>query len=208
MVLRKIFPKETDFFSMFASAGENLKDSAALLVELMEHLDKSEYLAKQIHEIEQNGDMLTHEIFRMLNKTFITPIDREDIHALVCRLDDVLDLIWTCADRSYLFKLKSSRPEAVELSKTLQTSAEVIMKAVSALKDKKYSYIQEFCIEINRLENKADTIFRNALAKLFEEEKDPIEIIKWKNIFEHLEDATDTCEDVANILESIVLKHA
>ena len=208
MVFRRLLPKETDFFEMFARAGENLKDGAALLVELMENLDKSEYLAKQIYEIEQQGDMMTHEIMRKLNKTFLTPIDREDIHALVGKLDDVLDLIWTCADRAVLFKLKDSRPNAILLSKTLLTSTEVIKKAVSALKDKKYSYIQEYNIEINRLENRADKTFRDALAKLFDEEKDPIQIIKWKNILEHLEDATDACEDVANILESIVLKHA
>jgi predicted phosphate transport protein (TIGR00153 family) len=208
MVLRRLLPKETDFFEMFAQAGENLKDGAALLVELMENLDKSEYLAKQIYEIEQQGDMLTHEIMRKLNKTFLTPIDREDIHALVGRLDDVLDLIWTCADRTVLFKLNDSRPNAVLLSKTLLTTTEVIKKAISALKEKKYSYIQEFNIEINRLENRADKTFRDALAKLFDDEKDPVQIIKWKNIFEHLEDATDACEDVANILESIVLKHA
>lgn len=208
MVLKRMFPKETDFFSMFAEAGENLKDGATLLVELMENLDKSEHLSKKIYEVEQEGDILTHEIFRKLNKTFLTPIDREDIHALVSRLDDVLDLIWTCADRAFLFKLNVSKPEAVELSKTLLTTTDVIMKAMSALKDKKYSYIQEYNIEINRLENNADSIFRNALAKLFDEEKDPVQIIKWKNILEHLEDATDTCEDVANILEGIVLKHA
>jgi predicted phosphate transport protein (TIGR00153 family) len=208
MVFRRLLPKETDFFEMFARAGENLKDGAALLVELMENLDKSEYLAKQIYEIEQQGDMMTHEIMRKLNKTFLTPIDREDIHALVGKLDDVLDLIWTCADRAVLFKLKDSRPNAILLSKTLLTSTEVIKKAVAALKDKKYSYIQEYNIEINRLENRADKTFRDALAKLFDEEKDPIQIIKWKNILEHLEDATDACEDVANILESIVLKHA
>ncbi len=208
MVLKRMFPKETDFFSMFAQAGENLKVGATLLVELMENLDKSEDLSKQIYEIEQQGDMLTHEIMRKLNQTFLTPIDREDIHALVSRLDDVLDLIWTCADRAFLFKLKDTRPRAVELSKILLSTTDIIMKAVSALKDKKYSYIQEYNIEINRLENNADTVFRAALAKLFDDEKDPVQIIKWKDIFEQLEDATDACEDVANILESIVLKHA
>lgn len=208
MVFKKMFPKETDFFSMFAQAGENLKDGGTLLVELMENLSKSEYLAKQIYEIEQQGDMLTHEIMRKLNKTFLTPLDREDIHALVCRIDDVLDLIWTCADRAVLFKLDGINPAAVELSKTLNTMTEVMEKAINSLKNKKYSYIQEFCIEINRLENRADKTFREALAKLFEDEKDSIQILKWKDIYEHLEDATDACEDVANILEGIVLKHA
>lgn len=207
-MITKFLPKETDFFVMFEKAALNLKKGAALLVETLEDLSSSEARAKEIYEVEQEGDMLTHEIMRRLNKTFLTPIDREDIHSLVCRIDDVLDLIWTCADRAFLFKLKSSRYEAVELSKTLLATTEVIQKAISSLKEKKYSYIQEFCIEINRLENSADNIFRRALAKLFDDEKDPIQVIKWKNIYEHLEDASDRCEDVANILESIVLKHA
>jgi predicted phosphate transport protein (TIGR00153 family) len=207
-MIKKFLPKETDFFVMFEKASLNLNKGASLLVEMLEDLGSSETKSKEIYEVEQEGDMLTHEIVRRLNKTFLTPIDREDIHSLVCRIDDVLDLIWTCADRAFLFKLKSSPSEAVELSKTLLTTTEVIQKAISSLKEKKYSYIQEFCIEINRLENSADKIFRGALAKLFDDEKDPIQVIKWKNIYEHLEDATDSCEDVANILESIVLKHA
>lgn len=207
-MLKKLLPKETDFFVMFEKAALNLNKGASLLVEMMEDLSSSETKAKEIYEVEQEGDMLTHEIVRRLNKTFLTPIDREDIHSLAARIDDVLDLIWTCADRSFLFKLKSPPVEVVELSKTLLTTTEVIRKAISSLKEKKYSYIQEYCIEINRLENRADKIFRGALAKLFDDEKDPIQVIKWKNIYEHLEDASDSCEDVANILESIVLKHA
>jgi len=207
-MLKKFFPKETDFFGMFEKAALNINKSATLLVEMMENLGSSEIKAKEIYEAEQEGDMLTHEVMRRLNKTFLTPVDREDIHALICRMDDILDLIWASADRAVLFKLDTSMPEAVELSKTLLSTTEVITKAVTSLKDKKYSYIQEYCIEINRLENRADRIFRSALAKLFEEAKDPIFVIKWKEIYEHLEDATDTCEDVANILEGIVLKHA
>lgn len=193
---------------MFDKAARNLNKGAALLVEMMEDLSKAETKSKEIYEVEQEGDMLTHEVMRRLNKTFITPLDREDIHALISRIDDVLDLIWASADRATLFKIKDSTPEAVELSKCILSTTEVITKAVTSLKEKKYSYIQEYCIEINRLENAADKIFREALARLFENTKDPILVIKWKNIYENLEDATDICEDVANILESIVLKHA
>ena len=207
-MIRKFFPKETDFFGMFEKAALNLHNGAALLVEMMEDFSTSEAKAKAIYDVEQEGDMLTHEVMRRLNKTFLTPIDREDIHALVSRLDDVLDLIWASADRATLFKLKESTPEAVELSKTILRTTEIITKALSNLKDKEYSYIQEHCIEINRLENAADKIYREALVKLFNDVKDPILVIKWKDVYEHLEDATDTCEDVANILESIVLKHA
>ncbi len=208
MVFKKFFPKETDFFSMFQKASENLQKGASLLLEMMENFSTAEEKAKQIYEAEQEGDMLTHEVMRELNKTFLTPVDREDIHALIARLDDVLDLIWATADRAILFKLESSTAEAIELSKTLLATTEIISKAVAALKLKKYSYVQEHCIEINSLENTGDSIFRSALAKLFEEIKDPILVIKWKEVYEHLEEALDNCEDVANILESIVIKHA
>jgi predicted phosphate transport protein (TIGR00153 family) len=207
-VLKKFIPKETDFFVMFDKAARNLNRGAVLLVELMEDLSRAETKSKEIYEVEQEGDMLTHEVMRRLNKTFITPLDREDIHSLISRIDDVLDLIWASADRVTLFKIKDPSPEAVELSKCILSTTEIITKAVASLKEKKYSYIQEYCIEINRLENAADKIFREALARLFENAKDPILVIKWKNVYENLEDATDICEDVANILESIVLKHA
>jgi len=193
---------------MFEKAALNVNKSAILLLEMMGDLSIADIKAKEIYEAEQEGDMLTHEIMRKLNKTFLTPVDREDIHALANNVDDVIDLVWAVADRTVLFKLDSAPPEAVELCKTLLETTEFITKAVGCLKDKKYSYIQEYCIEINRLENQGDKIFREALVKLFDNIKDPILVIKWKEVYEHLEEALDTCEDVANILESIVLKHA
>lgn len=208
MVFKKIFPQEQDFFGMFEKASRNLNKGAALLVEMMENFSDAEAKAKQIYEAEQEGDMLTHEVMRKLNKTFLTPIDREDIHDLISRIDDILDLIWAAVDRAILFKLAASTPEAVELSKTLLSTTEIIAKAVTGLKEKKYSYVQEYCIEINRLENRGDRIFRSALAKLFNEGNDPVLVIKWKDVYENLEEGLDKCEDVANILESIVLKHA
>ncbi len=208
MVIRRFFPKETDFFGMFEKAAQNLNRGALLLVEMMENFSEADIKAKQIYEVEQEGDMITHEVMRRLNKTFLTPIDREDIHSFISCLDDILDLIWATADRAVLFKLESSIPEAVELSKILLSTTEIITKAVTCLKGKKYSYMQEHCIEINSLENSGDTIFRAALAKLFNEKNDPIFVIKWKEVYEHLEDALDKCEDVADVLESIVLKHA
>lgn len=203
-----LFPKEIDFFEIFDRASLNLTKAASLLVSLMENFDNIEARAKEIYEVEQEGDILTHETMKKLNKTFITPIDREDIHALASRLDDVLDLIWAAVDRLAVFKIKESTKEAVSLSKDILMTAEVIHKAIKKLKEKKYSHVQEYCIEINRLENKIDRDFRDALGTLFEDVKDPILIIKWKEIYEHLEDASDRCEDVANILEAIVLKYA
>lgn len=207
-MLKKFLPKETDFFTMFETASLNVNKAAILLVDMMEDLSLSEIKTKEIYEAEQEGDMITHEVMRSLNKTFLTPVDREDIHALVNGLDDVLDLIWASADRAMLFKLDTPMTEAIEMSKTLHETTEVITKAIGALKEKKYSYIQEYCIEINRLENRGDRIFREALVKLFDNIKDPIMVIKWKEVYEHLEEASDTCEDVADILEGIVLKHA
>jgi predicted phosphate transport protein (TIGR00153 family) len=207
-MLKKFLPKETDFFIMFEKAACNVNKGAYLLVEMMEDLGDADIKARDIYETEQEGDMLTHELMRKLNKTFLTPIDREDIHSLANKVDDVIDLIWAVADRTVLFRLDSAPPEAVELCKTLLETTEFITKAVRCLKDKKYSYIQEYCIEINRLENRGDRIFREALVKLFDTIKDPILVIKWKEVYEHLEEANDTCEDVADILESIILKHA
>lgn len=204
----KLFPKETDFFEIFDRASLNITKAASLLVSLMENFDNLEARVKEIYEVEQEGDILTHDIMKKLNKTFITPIDREDLHALASRLDDVLDLIWAAVDRLFVFKVKESTKEAVSMSKDLLETAEMIHKAIKKLKEKDYSYVQEYCIEINRLENRIDRDFRDALGRLFDEFKDPVLIIKWKEIYEHLEDASDRCEDVANTLESIVLKHA
>jgi len=203
-----LFPKEIDFFEIFDRAALNLTKAGVLLVALMEKFDRLEERAKEIYEVEQEGDILTHEIMKKLNKTFITPIDREDLYALASRLDDVLDLIWGAVDRLVVFKLTEATNEAIAMSKDVLATTEVLHKAIHKLKEKQYTHVQEYCIEVNRLENRIDRDFRDALGKLFEEIKDPILIIKWKEIYEHLEDASDKCEDVANIIEAIVLKHA
>ena len=204
----RLFPREIDFFEIFDRASLNLTKAASLLVALMENFDNLEVRAKEIYEVEQDGDILTHDIMKKLNKTFITPIDREDLYALASRLDDVLDLIWGAVDRLAVFKIRETTKEAISMSKSLLTTTEAMHKAIHKLKEKNYSHVQEYCIEINRLENRVDRDFRDALGKLFDEIKDPILIIKWKEIYEHLEDATDRCEDVANVLEAIVLKYA
>lgn len=203
-----LFPKEIDFFEIFDRAALNLTKAGVLLVALMEKFDRLDERAKEIYEVEQEGDILTHEIMKKLNKTFITPIDREDLYALASRLDDILDLIWGAVDRLIVFKITDATGEAVAMSKDLLATTEVVHKAIHKLKDKQYAHVQDYCIEINRLENRIDRDFRDALGKLFEEVKDPILIIKWKEIYEHLENASDKCEDVANIIEAIVLKHA
>jgi len=204
----KIFPKETDFFVIFEKAAANVTHAATLLVGIVEHFTTLDAWAREVHELEQEGDVYTHDIMRKLNKTFVTPIDREDIHALASNLDDIIDLIWAAVDRLTVFKLKESTSWAVTMSKDLLITVEFVEKAIKQLKEKNYAHIQEYCIEINKLENRIDRGFRDALGSLFEEIKDPILVIKWKEIYEHLEDASDKCEDVANILEAIVLKNA
>ena len=204
----RIFPKEIDFFEIFDKAASNLTKATSLLVSLMENFDNLEERAKEIYELEQDGDMLTHDIMKKLNRTFITPIDREDIHALASQMDDILDLIWGGVDRMIVFKITAPTQQAVELAKDLHRTTEVLQKTIKELRAKNYSHVQEHCIEINRLENRIDRTFRDALGKLFDDMKDPLLIIKWKEIYEHLENASDRCEDVANVLEGIVLKNA
>jgi len=204
----KLFPKEIDFFEIFDRAALNVTRAATLLVALMENFDNLEARTKEIYEVEQEGDILTHEIMKKLNKTFITPIDREDLHSLASSLDDVLDLIWGAVDRLSVFKIKKSTEEAVKMSKDILATTEAMHRAIHKLKEKNYNHVQDYCIEINRLENMVDRDFRDALGKLFDEVTDPILIIKWKEIYEHLENASDKCEDVANVLEAIVLKYA
>lgn len=204
----RIFPKEIDFFEIFDKAAVNLTKATSVLVSLMENFDNIEAKAKEIYDAEQDGDMLTHDIMRKLNSSFVTPIDREDIHALASRMDDILDLVWGAVDRLVVFKITSPTKEAMEISMDLHRTTEVLQKTIRELRNKNYSHVQEHCIEINRLENRIDRTFRDALGALFDDFKDPLLIIKWKEIYEHLENASDRCEDVANVLEGIVLKNA
>jgi len=204
----KVFSKSPDFLELFDKVGANITQAATVLVAIMEHFTNLDNWAKEVHELEEDGDMLTHDIIKKLNKTFVTPFDREDIHALASKLDDILDFIWGTAERLAVFKMKEVRKEAVIMSKEILTTVELVHKAIKTLKVKDYARMQEHCVEINKLENKMDRIFRDALGHLFDEMKDPILVIKWKEIYEHLENASDKCEDVADILESIAIKNA
>jgi predicted phosphate transport protein (TIGR00153 family) len=204
----KVFSKSQDFLELFDKVGANITQAATILVAIMEHFTNLDNWAKEVHELEEDGDMLTHDIIKKLNKTFVTPFDREDIHALASKLDDILDFIWGTAERLAVFKMKEVRKEAVIMSKEILTTVELVHKAIKTLKEKDYTRMQEYCVEINKLENKMDRIFRDALGHLFDEMKDPVLVIKWKEIYEHLENASDKCEDVADILESIAIKNA
>ncbi|MBI3596907.1 MAG: DUF47 domain-containing protein [Nitrospirae bacterium] len=202
----RLIPREEKFFEMFEAAAQNIHRGAHLLKEMMETYRDPEKQAEAILQVEHQGDTITHDIVHKLNQTFITPIDREDIYALSSALDDVLDLIEAVSDRMIMYKIKTPTETARRLADVIFKSAEEIVKGVGLLKA--VGNVKPYCIEINRLENEADRISRDAVAALFDNERDPIMILKWKEIYEHLEEATDRCEDVANILENVVLKNS
>jgi predicted phosphate transport protein (TIGR00153 family) len=162
--------------------------------------------ADEIKEVEHKCDFLTHEIIQRLHRTFVTPLDREDIHSLARSLDDVMDAIDACAAVVRLYHITVVRADARELTRIIVASSEQVVKAMKALERRKG--VADPAVEINRLENEADRAHQLAVRRLFEEERDPIQIIKWKEILDFLEDATDRCEDVANVLEGVVVKHA
>lgn len=202
----RFIPRDEKFFDLFEAAALNIREGAAALKEMSESEADFEAQWKHIEEFEHKGDRITHELMRKLNQTFITPLDREDIHQLASRLDDVMDLVEAGATRMALYKIKRCTPEAKRLAALIQEMSEEIVLAVQKLTDMKS--ILSRCVEINRLENVADQVSRDAIAALFTGGHDPVEIIKWKEIYETLETATDRCEDVADVLERIVLKHA
>ena len=205
---RGIFPKEERFFGLLLRAAQNGCAGAEQLVQLMTEYKTPQPIAQKIKEIEHQGDDLTHELIKKLDQTFVTPLDREDIYMLAGVIDDVMDLIEAVADRLVLFKITQPTPAAQELARLIQQAMEEICRGVALLGAKRQGIIYQHCVEIKRIEEQADQLNREAIGHLFDEERDPISVIKWNEIYEFLEEATDRCEDVANILESIVLKHA
>jgi predicted phosphate transport protein (TIGR00153 family) len=206
-----LMPKETVFFDLFEKSAENVERGAQKLLELMANFGDLAYRAQEIKEIEHAGDKLTHEMIERMNKTFITPIDREDIHELACRLDDILDLMDTATARMSLYKVKEPMPDAVALARVLVKATGIIKESMPLLrtlnKGTSAQSLLKACVEVHTQENEGDRIEQHALAALFEGGLDPILVIKWKDIFQDLEAATDRCEDVANAIESIVLKN-
>jgi uncharacterized protein len=201
----RLIPREEKFFEFFEKAANNILEGARVLVQMTEEGSANfQERWKRLEELEHVGDKITHQIIRKLNRTFITPIDREDIHSLAVALDDVMDLIEASAARMSLYKIKQATEEAGQLARIILKSAEEIVKAVSNLE--RMDDVMEHCIEINRLENVADDISREAIAGLFDKGHDPMDVIKWKEIYEMMETTTDQCEDVANIVESVALK--
>jgi len=200
-----LVPRDNSFFAMFAAMSDNLIAGARTLVDLFANYHDVETQIEKIHRIEREGDELTHAILTKLNQTFITPLDREDIHELASKLDDVLDFINASVARIQMYRIKAPPPAAGELAAIILMQCQELQKAVSLMQ--KNGNILAHCVEINRLENEADQVSQQAIATLFDHEKDPINLIKIKELLECLERATDKAEDVANVLETVVLKN-
>jgi uncharacterized protein len=202
-----LIPKDEKFFEMFKRMSETIVQGAELLKEMLNNFPERVIIQQKIKDIEHKGDVQTHEIIKKLNKSFITPFDREDIYSLAGVLDDILDLIDAAAHRIVMYNIESPTPPAKELAFIILKSCEAVDKAVGKLGGD-IEHLTEFCVEINSLENEADRVCHETISKLFQDEKDPIQLIKLKEIYEILELVTDKCENAANILESVVLKNA
>jgi hypothetical protein len=201
--------KDNLFFEAFAKHAEKSVESSKLLVQMLSDLSKAPELSKRINDLEHEGDRITHDCVAALHQTWITPLDREEIHALISRLDDVLDAIEAASERVILFELTEATPEGLDLARAVVASCQAVHSAVQSLRDLKQSkHLLALCVEINKHENTADLCYRTAVAKLFKSGSDPLLVMKWRDIYDHLEMATDRCEDVANIIEGVVLEHA
>jgi predicted phosphate transport protein (TIGR00153 family) len=201
----RLIPREEKFFTDFQALADELKRGAHLLEEMLAPEHPAWDKADQIKEVEHKCDFLTHEIIKRLNRTFVTPLDREDIHALARSLDDVMDAIDDAATLVRLYRLESVRFGARELARIISACTDQVRFALDGLEEHKG--LATHAIEINSLENEADRMHQQAVSRLFDDEHDPIVVMKWKEALDFLEDATDRCEDVANVLEGVMVKH-
>jgi predicted phosphate transport protein (TIGR00153 family) len=201
----RLIPKEEKFYSDFLSLADQLMKGSGVLEDMLSADRPNWDKADEIKEIEHKCDFLTHEIIQRLNRTFVTPIDREDIHALARSLDDVMDAIDASASLVRLYRLESVRFGARELGRIISACTKELYLALQGLEKSKG--VAAHSIEINRLENEADRLHQQAVSRLFDDERDPIMVMKWKETLDFLEDATDRCEDVANVLEGVMVKN-
>jgi predicted phosphate transport protein (TIGR00153 family) len=201
----RLIPREEKFYTDFQALADELKRGARLLEDMLAPERPDWDKADEIKEAEHKCDQLTHEIIQRLNRTFVTPLDREDIFNLARSLDDVMDAIDAAGSLVRLYRLDSVRVGARELARIVTASTDQVRLAVGAMQEHKG--LMPHAIEVNRLENEADRVHHQAVSKLFEEERDPLTIIKWKETFDFLEDASDRCEDVANVIEGVMVKH-
>jgi uncharacterized protein len=201
-----LVPKDRVFFDLFTEAGQNTLRASKLLRDMFKQWPEESGLSRDILKAEQEGDRITHDIVQRLNTTFVTPLDREDIYGLATQLDDVVDEIEETADFMGLYRIEAPMDQALELSEVLVKSCEVLYTALQELRD--FKDLEKYWIEIHRLENDGDRIYRDAVASLFADRIDPMVVIRWRDIFLRLERAIDATETSANIIESIVIKNA
>ena len=210
-ILQYLIPRDKKFFPLFDQAAAHLQEAGQVMYKLVTCTSKDDrkVFIREIEKLEHKGDEITHEIFQELSRNFITPFDREDIHRLVSAIDDILDYIHGSSKRMDLYKVTECTPEMIKLSELLQTQTEELRRVIFELKNlKNMRNITESLVLINSIENHADDIFDNAVARLFETETDAVVIIKTKEILSALETATDMCEDAANVIDSIIVKMA
>jgi hypothetical protein len=205
--LSQIFsPRDREFFDLFEEAGRNALRAADLLDRMLRNFPETKELAREILICEQEGDRITHDIIRRLNHTFVTPIDREDILELASRIDDIVDYTEEVSDYLGLYHIEAPMEQAQRQAHILYLATRQIVDAIPRMRD--FKDISHYTVEVNRLENEGDRVVREAVASLFDNGIDPMVVIRWKDLFERLEDAIDATEHVANVLEGIVLKNS
>ena len=202
-------PKEQKFFDLFDAGAKNIIKGAQALKDMIDTWQFIDSHVAEITELEHEGDSITHQIISLLHRTFVTPFDREDIALLAHTMDDIIDFIHSAADSMFIYKVSAPTQRAKELADIIVQAAIEVEKAIKGLRHKsEFKMILEVCVEINRLENAADRVYRAAIGELFDDTTDIAKIIKWREIYEHMETSTDRCEDVADVLEGVALKNA
>jgi len=205
----RLIPREEKFYDLFEELINKIEEGGNLFLDMVEEYEYPLPKITKLKELEHEADVITHRTYEKMHKSFLTPLDREDIYALVNKMDSILDMIEASAARMNLYKVKKPTKVIIDQAKILNKAISKVKLIVYAMRDMKNSkMIIDACVEINTLENEGDIVLRTAMVDLFENEKDAIELIKWKEIFERIEEALDVCEDVSNIIEGIVLKHA
>ena len=202
-------PKNERFYVLLHDGARNLVDAADSLADLVGHYENLDMKSDHITELEHNGDTITHDIINLLHKTFVTPIEREDIALLAQRMDDVMDYIEGASTAMRIYKINQPTDRSREMADVVRMMTVKLEQAIAHLKDhKSLRDILPYCVEVNRLENVADDIYRKSIAELFDNDTSAADMIKWREVYEQLEQASDGAEDVANVLEGIVLRHA
>ncbi|HNX90435.1 MAG TPA: DUF47 family protein [Candidatus Omnitrophota bacterium] len=208
-MFRKFFPRDVNFFNLLNDQIGYAVKASEFFVEIAKESCVNELLYDKMHAIEQEADEACHKIIDQLDKTFITPFDREDIHGLAKEIDDVADMLTTITNRMKVYNVPGSNKHMIEFSIVIQESVKALAAAIRGLSDMKNSkIIKDACVEVNRLENVGDVMRDKVLVDLFEHEKDPIAVIKWKELYEDAETVLDICEDVTHVINSIVVKQA